>query len=264
MSGMESVGNLSRPGVRPLRSTAKARSDQDEGVQRFDIQELRNGGTMNVGSGEDGQGGEKSIREKYRGGSKASQARRNHNSQLSTEEQIEKLGKIRKSAVEYESVFVDQLVKQMRQSPMSKTPGGDTLSDIAEQPFRDFLSQNGGIGLADTIVNQVARQEGLEQTLHQYPGIMGANWRPTIPPSQMKKSAGNLEMATEQVENKAETAPAPAEGKTGNTLKNFLAGAEKMADRSSQTEEKAAQQSVGMMSGEEIAYLYNDAKDGLA
>ncbi len=254
MSGMEAMGNLSRSGVRPLRSTARANQDNAS----FSVEALKNGGTMDMNAVLEGE--TRSIREQYRGSGPAPSARRSQNSQLSPEEQVEKLGKIRKSAIEYESVFVDQLVKQMRQPSMAKTPGGDTFSDIAEQPFRDFLSQNGGLGLADTIVNQVARQEGLEQTLQQNPGIMGPNWRPSIPPNLMQKPAGNLKMPAEHFENTGETAMKSP----GNTLKNILAGAEKVAGREGGADEKSPAPSVGMMSGEEIAYLYNDAKDGLA
>ncbi len=257
MSGVESLGNLSRSGVRPLRSTARAR-DAENPVQSFSVEALKNGGTMDMNAVLEGE--TQSIREKYRGNGPAPSARRSQNSQLSPEEQVEKLGKIRKSAIEYESVFVDQLVKQMRQSPLAKTPGGDTFSDIAEQPFRDFLSQNGGLGLSDSIVGQVARQEGLEQTLQQNPGIMGPNWRPTIPQALMLKPAGNLKMPPEEPENTGETAPeAP-----GGLLKNLALGAQKMAEPKSPADEKSPRPSVGLMSGEEIAYLYNEAKDSLA
>lgn len=208
MGGVGSISALRPDDVRPLRRKAPVA----EGKQVFDIEALKNGGSF-------------TIRDQYRGGAPAPSARRAQNSQLSKAEQVKKLGQIRKSAVEYESVFVDQLVKQMRQPSLAKTPGGDTLSDIAEQPFRDFLSQNGGIGLADTIVNQVARQEGLEQTLQENPGIMGPNWRPTVPPNLMKKPAGGLTM---------EAAPAGniATGLVGGppaAVRAMLAGAENFA-----------------------------------
>lgn len=248
MNGMD-IGNLSRSGVRPLRSTAKAR-DAEGPVQTFSVEALKNGGTMEMGGMLEGQ----SIREQYRGKGPAPSARRAQNSQLSPQEQVEKLGKIRKSAVEYEGVFVDQLVKQMRQSPMAKTPGGDTFSDIAEQPFRDFLSQNGGIGLADTIVSQVARQEGLEQTLQENPGIMGSNWRPTVPQNLMQKHTGNLTMPTETPVPQGEQMPSGLMG-------SILAGAAKVSQA---TLGKAAGQKVGMVNSEEISYLYNEAQEGQA
>ncbi len=242
MSAMD-VGNLSRSGVKPLRSTAKARTENP--VQSFSVEELKNGGGMDVGGMLEGK---RTIREQYRGKGPAPSARAAQNSTLSPEEQVEKLAKIRKSSVEYEAVFVDQLVKQMRQSPLAKTPGGDTFSDIAEQPFRDFLSRNGGVGLADSIVGQIARQEGLEQTLHDNPGIMGPNWRPTVPKNLMYKPAGNLKAASEPL--------AAEEEAHSPLLENILGGVKKM------TGAEGGEKRAGLLSGEEISYLYEEAREG--
>ncbi|MDR1045755.1 MAG: hypothetical protein LBP33_11675 [Candidatus Adiutrix sp.] len=170
-------------------------------------------------------------------------ARKAQNAQLTAEERIQKLGRIRKSAVEYEAVFVDQLVKQMRQSPLAKTPGGDTFSDLAEQPFRDYLSRAGGLGLADTIVGQVARQEGLEQTLHDYPGIMGPNWQAKIAPSRMDKPAGNLSFKPEKQDFQTAGPPAPP-------------AAEEPESASAPGPEPVA----GLMSAAEIARLYREPR----
>ncbi|MDL2260407.1 hypothetical protein LJB99_06010, partial [Deltaproteobacteria bacterium OttesenSCG-928-K17] len=130
--------------------------------------------------------------ERFSSGRVAPSPRRAHNSTLSEQEQIEKLAKIRNSAVEYESVYVDQLVKQMRQSPLAKTPGGDTFSDIAEQPFRNFLSQAGGLGLADVIVTRIANEEGLGDTLRANPEIMRPGYQQKIAPNEMTRGAGRM------------------------------------------------------------------------
>lgn len=211
MGDIKGLGNLNHQGVRPLRNTARARQPEDQAVQRFSVEDLKSGGSLNlggalgVGDAEESRadGGERTIRQRYRGKGPVQSARRAQNSNLSEEERIEKLAKIRKSAIEYEAFFVDHLVKQMRQSPMAKTPGGDTFSEMAEQPFRDFLSQAGGLGLADAIVGQVARQEGLEETLARNPGVMGPNWKAKIPPNLMKKDNGPLSMAPIDAEAKA-------------------------------------------------------------
>jgi Rod binding domain-containing protein len=243
MSAMD-VGNLSRSGVKPLRNTAKA---QENPARTFSVEALKNGGTMDMGGMLEKS---QTIREQYRGKGPAPSARAAQNSRLSPEEQVEKLGKIRKSAVEYEAVFVDQLVKQMRQSPLAKTAGGDTFSDIAEQPFRDFLSQNGGLGLADTIVGQIARQEGLERTLQENPGVMGPNWRPTVPKNLMYKPAGNLQKAEEPLADKDES--------MSPLLESMIRGVRNMAGAAGG--EKAA----GALEDEEISYLYNEAQEGPA
>ena len=332
MANLDGVGNLTRNSVRPLRSMVKAHDNSS--VQTFSVNELKNGGTLDVsgkinaapsnsgaspqnkGNGEaPAQGdllGQGSLNERYQvGGGRSirgggtrqtltrkpptpgfsveelktggtlnlsgtlnqvsmqvpslddvfanegqayfdentirqqyqsdSGLRQPGSSNLPMEEQIEQLSKIRKSAVEYEAVFVDQLVKQMRPTPLMKTAGNDTLSDIAQQPFRDFLSQAGGMGLADSIVDQVARQEGLEQTLHANPGIMGPGWSPTIAPSLMTKPAGNLHIMGD---NNSEGALAAPELNQNQPV-NQVAGHQ-----------------VGLMSHEEIAYLYKDASQG--
>lgn len=269
MAGIEGLGNLKHSGVRPLRSTAKARQQQGETVRRFDVNMLKSGGNMEVSgviSGtsnpESGEQQNEAARQPLARGMKSvSKAGKSRKSDLPVEEQVAQLSKIRKSAMEYESVLMDQFVKQMRQSPLAKTPGGDTFSDIAEQPFRDFLSQAGGLGLADSITAQVARQQGLEQTLQDYPEIMGPGWQPTIPPNLMKKSAGGLELAPENL---------PRQGAGVNSP---TAEAEKAAETTAEIEpaaepEKAVEAEktagAGLMSNEEIAWLYNDANDGLA
>jgi Rod binding domain-containing protein len=197
-------------------------------------------------------GREQNLRQRYLTGRPAPSARRNQNSQLSPQEQTEKLKKIRKSAIEYDSVFVDQLVKQMRPKPVTETPGSETFSEIAEQPFRNFLSQAGGLGLADSIVGQVARQEGLEQTLQEHPEIMGPNWRPTVPSNLMKKPVLGLEIA-----------PNPGEETvSGETASVRDLGASRSGASAAALPGRKIGDGVGLMTAEEISYLYRDATDG--
>jgi len=270
MADINSIGNLQRSGVKPLRGPkAKARANQAETERPkevFSVEDLKKGGSLDLsaatkaagqaGSSAQGQqpeAGKQSLRLSRYDGRKAGQLTdaQYRNSQLTEEEQIERLSKIRQSAVEYESVFVDQLVKQMRQSPLAKTPGGDILNGIAEQPFRDFLSQAGGLGLADSIVGQIARQEGLERTLHENPGIMGPNWRPSIAPNMMKNKAGQVAMP---VEDKG-PAKAEADGEGGRVKAPEAQAAESPAGNSGR---------AGLMDSEEIAWLYQDAAEALA
>ena len=239
----------------------------------FSVEDLKNGGTLNLSGtmnqvamqvpslddvfASEGQSylDENTIRQQYQGSSNAgSSIRQPGASNLPMEEQIEQLSKIRKSAVEYEAVFVDQLVKQMRPTPLMETTGSDTLSDIAQQPFRDFLSQAGGMGLADSIVDQVARQEGLEQTLHANPGIMGPGWSPTIAPSLMTKPAGNLHIMGDTSFEGASVVPMNGNSFEGASATPGLSEAKHIT--------RATVQQVGLMSHEEIAYLYKDASQG--
>ena len=174
----EAVMNLRRGKVNNLRGTARA----PESKQVLSVAELKKGGDLDLGGLLEAWGAgeqERSLRQRAGDGPKAS-ARQSRSESLSLPERLKKLAQIKKSATEYEALFVDQLVKLMRPSPLTRTPGQETLSELAEGPFRDFLSQAGGLGLANTIVGQIARQEGLEQTLHEHPEIMGPGWRPQI------------------------------------------------------------------------------------
>ena len=84
------------------------------------------------------------------------------------------------------------MIKNMRQSPFVKTAGNDTYSEIAEKPFTAALTKAGGLGLSQTIVNQVAAQEGLADVLSNHPEVMGPNWRQRLAPSQMPKPGPKL------------------------------------------------------------------------
>jgi Rod binding domain-containing protein len=106
---------------------------------------------------------------------------------MTDEEKIAKLNQLKKSAEEYEGLLLTEMIKSMRQSPFVKTPGGDTYSEIAEKPFTAAITAAGGLGLSQTIVNQVAAQEGLDDLLAARPEVMGPGWRQRLAPSQMLK-----------------------------------------------------------------------------
>ncbi|MDL2226832.1 hypothetical protein LJB86_04175 [Deltaproteobacteria bacterium OttesenSCG-928-M10] len=263
MSGINGVGNLQKDGVRPLRNTPRMQAGNSQAGQTFSVEDLKKGGTINLAPEAAKQaenasaekslesGAQRTIQERYRGRKTVKTSRRSQNSQLPVEDQLKKLGQIQKSAVEYEAFFVDHLVKQMRQSPLAKTPGGDTFSDIAEQPFRDFLSQAGGLGLAGTITGQLARQEGLEQTLQDYPEVMGPKWRNSTPANLMKKPAGGLEIAP----------PSMPEKEKGPEIQAGSAGPDQTSAGGSNPEKAAG---VGLMNSEEISWLYGDASEAMA
>ncbi|MDR0620344.1 MAG: hypothetical protein LBJ61_00455 [Deltaproteobacteria bacterium] len=111
---------------------------------------------------------------------------------LSEEQKLSKLKQIKESAEEYEGFLIAEMIKNMRQSPFVKTAGNDTYSEIAEKPFTAALTKAGGLGLSQTIVNQVAAQEGLGDVLSNHPEVMGPNWRQRLAPSQMPKPGPKL------------------------------------------------------------------------
>jgi Rod binding domain-containing protein len=103
------------------------------------------------------------------------------------EQKVAKLKDLRKSAEDYEGMLMAEMIKSMRQSAFADTPGSETYSEIAERPFTAAITAAGGLGLAETIVSQVAAQEGLDDVLAASPEVMGPNWRQRLSPSQMPK-----------------------------------------------------------------------------
>jgi Rod binding domain-containing protein len=109
-------------------------------------------------------------------------------SELSEEGKMSKLRRIKESAEEYEGFLMAEMIKTMRQTSFAKVPGGDTYSEIAEKPFTAAMTAAGGLGLAATIVGQVAAQEGLDDALAAHPEVMGRDWRRRLAPSMMPKA----------------------------------------------------------------------------
>jgi Rod binding domain-containing protein len=107
---------------------------------------------------------------------------------LTEEQKLAKISEIKKSAEEYEGMLINEMIKSMRQSPFVKTPGGDTYSEIAEKPFTAALTAAGGLGLSQTIVTQIAAQEGLGDVLAANPEVMGPGYRQRLAPSLMPKA----------------------------------------------------------------------------
>jgi Rod binding domain-containing protein len=163
------------------------------------VEEFRQGINMNAGAGQGGAAVPSGLPRGAPAGTAAdspfrgeayvpkSWLRAQNGNGLSEDEKVAKLRKIRESAQEYEGLLMAEMIKMMRQKPMAKTPGSDTLSEIAEKPFTAALAAAGGLGLADKIVEDVASQEGLAGTLSDHPEIMGPNWRQRIAPSRLYK-----------------------------------------------------------------------------
>jgi hypothetical protein len=199
ISGAGAAANLRRSGVKPLRVTAES--------ARMSVEDLKNGGTLDLGRLATEGEAPGSLRQRGRGARGPLTGRQGRSAGLSLPARLQKLAQIKKSATDYESIFVDQLVKQMRPSPLAPHTGGETYSELAEQPFRDMLSRAGGLGLADAIIGQIARQEGLEQTLLEHPEVMGSSWKPVIPKNLGPKH-GRLTMVPPGLEPQgAEQAP---------------------------------------------------------
>jgi Rod binding domain-containing protein len=143
-------------------------------------------------AGQNGQAAQAALaaRSRYLGRKNPEAGRliKNKSADLTEEEKIGQLKKIKKSAEDYEGLLLKEMIKNLRQSPLAKTTGSETYSEIAEKPFTAAITAAGGLGLAEKIVSDVARQEGLSETLSEHPEIMGPKYRAKIAPSRMRKA----------------------------------------------------------------------------
>jgi Rod binding domain-containing protein len=209
---------LNKSTVRPLRSAGRR---PEAAVQRFSVDDLKNGQDfnriLNPGGGQSaapetlsvpsvrpeqlpsagqidltGQAGRAALaaQSRYLGrrNPEAGRLIKNKSADLTEEEKIGQLKKIKKSAEDYEGLLLKEMIKNLRQSPLAKTAGSETYSEIAEKPFTAAITAAGGLGLAEKIVSDVARQEGLSETLSEHPEIMGPKYRAKIAPSRMRKA----------------------------------------------------------------------------
>jgi flagellar protein FlgJ len=74
--------------------------------------------------------------------------------------------RLRESAREIEAVFVQQLLKTMRQAspggPLSGT-GQRVYQDMMDQELGRAIAKGGGLGLADMLVRDILRRQGAEK-----------------------------------------------------------------------------------------------------
>ncbi|MDR2459708.1 MAG: hypothetical protein LBE38_02835 [Deltaproteobacteria bacterium] len=212
MAGTINPGGLTNLDVKALTSTSKAIDYSNRGAAAsrgssisVSVEELRKNGINFSSSGTGGKPVDfgsslKSTNEANEGSASGryeplSYRIAHSGGNLSEEEQLAKLQKIRDSAREYEGLLMAEMIKAMRQSPFSEEPGSDTYAEIAEKPFTAALTKAGGLGLADKIVEDVAAQEGLSGVLAAHPEVMGPNWKMRIAPSRRFKQSGMQNVA---------------------------------------------------------------------
>jgi Rod binding domain-containing protein len=129
-------------------------------------------------------------------------------------EEIEKrLEKIKKTCADLESVFINSLIKTMRQSfaqegALEKAPGADIYDSMADQQLAVFLSRGTGLGLGRAVYKQMVRREGLEDydTADEH----------LAAPRQTTGRSSRLELTEDQQND--ETESLPGRGKTGIDL----------------------------------------------
>ena len=93
---------------------------------------------------------------------------------------LRRLTKLKQACAEFESLFVAQLVQAMRATIpeggyLDQSAGSDLYSSMADQQLSIYLSQGSGLGLGQSILNQVIRREGLEELAARNPELTQLN-----------------------------------------------------------------------------------------
>jgi len=106
---------------------------------------------------------------------------------------IERLGKLKKSCADIESLFLSTLFKAMRKTVpqgglFKKSTGEDIYNSMFDQQVAVFLSQGQGIGLGQMLYNQMLRREDLEGLQAQNRNLMGLLYQTTIPPALLNRT----------------------------------------------------------------------------
>ena len=84
------------------------------------------------------------------------------------------------SAKEIESMFLQNLLKSMRQASLSKGPlsgtGQRVYAELMDEHLGRAMAKGGGIGLADMLVRDVLRRQGVIKNPSSHPadGSIGA------------------------------------------------------------------------------------------
>lgn len=75
------------------------------------------------------------------------------------DEKTAQLNRLRKSAGDFEALFLAQLLKTMQatvhKTEQAKSLGGDVMLDVASEKLAEDLSKRGGIGLRDMILKSM-------------------------------------------------------------------------------------------------------------
>lgn len=97
---------------------------------------------------------------------------------------------IKEAAKQFESLFMRELIKSMRdatmKSGMMDSPGGDLGADLLDQQFAVQMSGQPG-GLSDLIAQQLSRQMGSTE-----PGATDADTKPVAAPLSAMRKASSL------------------------------------------------------------------------
>lgn len=107
---------------------------------------------------------------------------------------LQRLGKMKASCADMESLFLGTLFKTMRQTVpegglLKKSAGSDLWESMFDQQISTALSQGEGIGVGQKIFGQMVRSENLEQLAQRTPNYKGLRYKITTSGDQINKAA---------------------------------------------------------------------------
>jgi flagellar protein FlgJ len=113
---------------------------------------------------------------------------------------------IKEAAKQFESLFMRELIKSMREATMKSglmdSPGGDLGADLLDQQFAVQMSGQAG-GLSELIAQQLSRQMGSTE-----PGAVDSGKKPTATPISALRKASSIAAYGAQGSGPASTATA--------------------------------------------------------
>ena len=102
-----------------------------------------------------------------------------------TNDAEKRLLKLKKTCSEFESVFIQNLVKTMRKTVIKsgllpESPGSETYKSMFDQQLSTFLSKGQGMGLGQAMFNQMVSREDMEDVKDEYSDASGVFYTKTI------------------------------------------------------------------------------------
>jgi flagellar protein FlgJ len=107
------------------------------------------------------------------------------NSNTDKDDASKRLLKLKKTCSDFESVFIQSLVKTMRKTVIKsgllpESPGTETYKSMFDQQLSTFLSKGQGMGLGQAMFNQMVGREGLEDVADEHDDSSGVFYTKTI------------------------------------------------------------------------------------
>ena len=103
-------------------------------------------------------------------------------------------GALHETAKQFETYFIQQVMKTMRESieksELTDNPDGDMFQDLMDKEVATKMAERGSLGLADMLVRNMA--ERAQPTAHEALSAREKAWPPRAQPVPLKGEPGGL------------------------------------------------------------------------